>query len=88
MYRFIEIDLKKWKSYSKMLLMLVGARQVDRTYVLENFCKKNYEKKYINLDKEENISQIYNPKYSIRILDLIIILNQFHCMQCFVLINN
>lgn len=24
-------------------------------------------KKYINLDKEENISQIYNPKYSIRI---------------------
>lgn len=88
MYRFIEIDLKKWKSYSKMLLMLVGARQVDRTYVLENFCKENYEKKYINLDKEENISQIYNPKYSIRILDLIIILNQFHCMQCFVLINN
>lgn len=88
MYRFIEIDLKKWKSYSKMLLMLVGARQVDKTYVLENFCKENYEKKYINLDKEENISQIYNPKYSIRILDLIIILNQFHCMQCFVLINN
>lgn len=71
-----------------MLLMLVGARQVDKTYVLENFCKENYEKKYINLDKEENISQIYNPKYSIRILDLIIILNQFHCMQCFVLINN
>lgn len=44
MYRFIEIDLKKWKSYSKMLLMLVGARQVDKTYVLENFCKENYEK--------------------------------------------
>jgi len=83
----MEVDLKKWKSYSKMLLMLVGARQVDKTYVLENFCKENYEKN-INLDKEENISQIYNPKYSIRILDLIIILNQFHCMQCFVLINN
>lgn len=29
-----------------MLLMLVGARQVDKTYVLENFCKENYEKKY------------------------------------------
>ena len=83
----MEVDLKKWKSYSKMLLMLVGARQVDKTYVLENYCKENYEKN-INLDKEENISQIYNPKYSIRILDLIIILNQFHCMQCFVLINN
>jgi predicted AAA+ superfamily ATPase len=63
----MEVDLKKWKNDSKMPLMLVGARQVDKTYVLENFCKENYEKKYINLDKEENISQIYNPKYSIRI---------------------
>jgi len=60
MYRFIEEDLKKWKNDSKMPLMLVGARQVGKTYVLENFCKENYEKYiYINLDKEENISQIF-----------------------------
>lgn len=60
MYRFIEEDLKKWKNDSKMPLMLVGARQVGKTYVLEKFCKENYEKYiYINLDKEENISQIF-----------------------------
>lgn len=60
MYRFIEEDLKKWKNDSKMPLMLVGARQVGKTYVLDNFCKENYEKYiYINLDKEENISQIF-----------------------------
>lgn len=60
MYRFIEEDLKKWKNDSKMPLMLVGARQVGKTYVLEKFCKENYEKNiYINLDKEEDISQIF-----------------------------
>lgn len=60
MYRFIEEDLKKWKNDSKMPLMLVGARQVGKTYVLDNFCKENYEKYiYINLDKEEDISQIF-----------------------------
>ena len=60
MYRFIEEDLKKWKNDSKMPLMLVGGRQVGKTYVLEKFCKENYEKYiYINLDKEENISQIF-----------------------------
>ena len=60
MYRFIEEDLKKWKNDSKMPLKLVGARQVGKTYVLEKFCKENYEKYiYINLDKEENISQIF-----------------------------
>lgn len=60
MYRFIEEDLKNWKNDSKMPLMLVGARQVGKTYVLEKFCKENYEKYiYINLDKEENISQIF-----------------------------
>lgn len=60
MYRFIEEDLKKWKNDSKMPLMLVGARQVGKTYVLEKFCKENYEKYiYINLDKEEDISQIF-----------------------------
>ena len=37
MYRFIEEDLKKWKNDSKMPLMLVGARQVGKTYVLDNF---------------------------------------------------
>ncbi len=60
MYRKIEEDLKKWKKDYKMPLMLVGARQTGKTYVLENFCKNNFNNYiYINLDKEEDIAEIF-----------------------------
>lgn len=60
MYRKIEEDLKKWKSDFKMPLMLVGARQTGKTYILEKFCKSNYDNYvYINLDKEESITEIF-----------------------------
>lgn len=40
--------------------MLVGARQTGKTYILEEFCKKNYTNYiYINLDKEDNIAEIF-----------------------------
>lgn len=35
MYRKIEEELKKWKNDYKMQLMLVGARQTGKTYILE-----------------------------------------------------
>ena len=60
MYRKIEEELNKWKKDYKMPLMLVGARQTGKTYILEEFCKKNFEKYiYINLDKEENIAKVF-----------------------------
>ena len=60
MYRKIEEELKKWKSDYKMPLMLVGARQTGKTYILEKFCKSNFNNYvYINLDKEENIAEIF-----------------------------
>lgn len=60
MYRKIEEDLKKWKKDYNMPFMLVGARQTGKTYILENFCKNNYNNYiYINLDKEENIAEIF-----------------------------
>lgn len=60
MYRKIEEELKKWKNDYKMPLMLVGARQTGKTYILEEFCKNNFDNYiYINLDKEENISEIF-----------------------------
>ncbi len=60
MYRKIETDLKKWKDNFKMPLLLVGARQTGKTYILEDFCKKNFNNYlYINLDKEENIRKIF-----------------------------
>lgn len=60
MYRKIEDELHNWKYDYKRPFMLVGARQTGKTYVLDNFCKNNYSNYvYINLDKEENIAEIF-----------------------------
>ena len=60
MYRKIEEDLKKWQKDYKMPLMLIGARQTGKTYILEEFCQNNFANYiYINLDKEENIRDIF-----------------------------
>lgn len=60
MYRKIEEELKKWKTNYKMPLMLIGARQTGKTYILEEFCKNNFDNYvYINLNKEENIAKVF-----------------------------
>lgn len=60
MYRKIEEDLKTWKNDYKMPFMLVGARQTGKTYILNEFCKNNFTNYiYINLDKEEEIQEIF-----------------------------
>ena len=60
MYRKIEKDLEEWKNNYKMPLMLVGARQTGKTYVLEKFCKSNFKNYiYINLEKEQDIQKIF-----------------------------
>ena len=57
MYRKIEKELNKWKNDFKMPLMLVGARQTGKTYILMDFCKKNFNNYiYINLDKDNSIT--------------------------------
>lgn len=61
MYRKIEQDLLKWKQNSKMPLMLIGARQTGKTYILEKFAKENFKNYiYINLEKEKDISEIFD----------------------------
>ena len=43
MRRKIETKLQEWNKQKKPLpLMLVGARQTGKTYILEDFCKKNF----------------------------------------------
>ena len=56
MYRKIEKSLLEWKNSKKRKpLLLSGARQTGKTYILEKFCKDNFDNYvYINLDKEEN----------------------------------
>ncbi|MDR0831255.1 MAG: AAA family ATPase [Prevotellaceae bacterium] len=54
MKRKIEHILTKWNGQTKPLpLMLLGARQTGKTYILEDFCKKNFEN-YVYLNFFEN----------------------------------
>lgn len=61
MKRKLYNNLLEWKNNKiKMPYMLVGARQTGKTYLLKEFCEKEFEKNiYINLDSMENISQIF-----------------------------
>ncbi len=60
MYRKIEKELMKWKNDFKMPLMLVGVKKSGKTYILEEFCKNNFDNYiYINLEKEEDIRLIF-----------------------------
>ena len=41
--------------------MLIGARQTRKTYILDEFCRNNFLNYiYINLEKESEISEIFN----------------------------
>ena len=76
MYRKIEEELNKWLQDFKMPLMLIGARQTGKTYILEEFCKNNFDNYiYINLDKEDSICNIFestiNPETIIEKLEII-----------------
>lgn len=58
MYR--KEELKIWKEDFEKPLLLVGARQTGKTYIIDKFCKNNFKKYlYINLDKEEEIVNVF-----------------------------
>lgn len=80
MYRKIEDELLKWKDNFKMPLMLIGARQTGKTFILDNFCKKNFENYvYINLEKEENMSEIFSMTINpVEIIEKIEIMKNIH----------
>ena len=60
MNRKIMNELKLWKQNFWKPLMLIGARQTGKTYILDEFCRTNFEHYiYINLEKENNISDIF-----------------------------
>lgn len=61
MKRFIMKDLVKWKNskYRKPLI-LKGARQVGKTYLLKEFGKENYEGvAYFNFDHDEDLYNLF-----------------------------
>lgn len=72
MKRFILNELIKWKeSKYRKPLILKGARQVGKTYILKQFGKENYEGvAYFNFDHDENLYNLFvNTKDPKRILE-------------------
>ena len=47
MERKIYSNLLEWKKNSiKTPLMIIGARQIRKTYIIKEFCQKEFEKTY------------------------------------------
>lgn len=70
--RFIMEKLIKWKnSTTRKPLILKGARQVGKTYILKQFGNENYEGiAYFNFDHDENLKGLFkNTKEPKRILE-------------------
>lgn len=61
MEREIYNRLLNWKkNNSNMPYMLIGVRQTGKTYILTEFCEKEFKKMvYINLDKSEEIKAVF-----------------------------
>ena len=62
MYREKVEELKKWKeSPNRKPLIIRGARQVGKTWLMKEFGKKNYEKcAYINFDDNVRMNKLFN----------------------------
>ena len=55
MKRKIYSDLLKWKNTGMQKpLMVIGARQIGKTYTVEKFAKENFEE-YLYFNLEKNI---------------------------------
>ena len=63
MKRKIYNELLNWKNDVNNIkpLMILGARQVGKTYIIEEFCQKEFKNYfYINLLENDNVVNIYN----------------------------
>ena len=63
MQRFFENRLNLWLQQSEPLpLMLVGARQTGKTYLLKEFCSNNFERQiHLNFAETPNYKQFFMP---------------------------
>ena len=63
MKRKIYNELLKWKSTSnnRKPLLVLGVRQSGKTYIIDQFCKNEYENyAYVNLFENDNVIELYN----------------------------
>lgn len=65
MNRQIYNDLKRWKtSQDRKPLVLLGARQVGKTWIMRHFGAHEYESvAYINCDDEPRAKELFTPDY-------------------------
>lgn len=67
MYREKIKELIEWKnSKDRMPLIIRGARQVGKTWIMKEFGKENYEKvAYINFDGNERMERLFQGDFDI-----------------------
>ena len=67
MERFITQKLEDWKlSENRKPLILLGARQVGKTWIMKDFGKNHYENvAYVNCDEEPLAKTMFEADYSI-----------------------
>lgn len=66
--RKIEDKLINWKNdKNKMCLVVKGARQVGKTYIIDKFCKENYENYiYMNFDENPSYKNIFEGDLDVK----------------------
>ena len=67
MYRYKIEELKRWKnSEDRKPLIIRGARQVGKTWLMKEFGKNNYEKcAYINFDDNSRMRQLFSDDFDV-----------------------
>jgi len=67
MKRSIYAHLKQWKKNKRRKpLILKGARQVGKTYILKKFGRENFENlHYINFEEDESLSRIFEKNLKV-----------------------
>ena len=68
MERDLMLDLIQWKNKSnRKPLILKGARQVGKTWLMKEFGKKYYKyTAYVNFDNNERMKEIFESDYDIQ----------------------
>ena len=68
MYRKILMNLNEWRhSNDRMPLIIKGARQVGKTYVLQEWGRKNFARMhYINFEKSTAAAKIFESDFDVR----------------------
>ena len=68
MERFAIKELEKWKNKSnRKPMVLMGARQVGKTWLMKTFGEKNYKKvAYISFYNNQSIKDIFETDYDVK----------------------